>query len=155
MRVKSSVMPGFGSLCQGERQNITYPGTRNNKLGIGWIMKNQADYSQYECPYSHIEKECGHELNGPEGYKDVHGIWCSCGFCGPVFSLDPEMLKLKKKGTKTDTSLEIVSGEPSTDFWDDINSIDGLSSGDDIHNVLYSIGCKMQELESEIEKLIQ
>ncbi len=60
-------------------------------------MKNQADYSLYKCPYSHLKKECGHELRGPEGYENVYGIWCACGFRGPVFYLDTEELKLKKK----------------------------------------------------------
>ena len=50
--------------------------------------------------------------------------------------------------------LEIVSGDKSRDFWHEINSINAMSTGDDIGDVLYSIGCKMQELESEIEKLI-
>jgi len=59
-------------------------------------MKNQADYSKYECPYSYIEKEHVHELKGPEGYADVYSVWCSCGFRGPVFYLDPKQLKLKK-----------------------------------------------------------
>ena len=58
-------------------------------------MKNKADYSKYECPYYYIEKECGHELKGPEGYQDTCSIWCSCGFRAPVFCLDPEELKLK------------------------------------------------------------
>lgn len=59
-------------------------------------MKNQADYSQYECPYAHIEKDCGHELHGPDGYENTYGIWCACGFRGPVFYLDPEKLKLRR-----------------------------------------------------------
>src|SRR6185369_3014468 len=63
----------------------------------GVPMKNRADYSQYECPYSHLEKECGHKLEGPEGYENTHGVWCACGFRGPVFYLEPEELKLKKK----------------------------------------------------------
>ena len=61
-------------------------------------MKNAADYSQYECPYSHLEKECGHELKGPEGFEKTYGVWCACGFRGPVFYLEPEELGLKKKG---------------------------------------------------------
>jgi len=60
-------------------------------------MKNEADYSQYKCPYEHLEKECGHELHGPEGYERTHGVWCACGFRGPVFYLDPEDLKLERK----------------------------------------------------------
>lgn len=60
-------------------------------------MKNKADYSLYKCPYEHLEKECGHELHGPEGYNDMHGVWCACGFRGPVFYLEPEQLKLERK----------------------------------------------------------
>jgi hypothetical protein len=60
-------------------------------------MKNQADYSKYECPYSHVEKDCGHELNGPEGYENTHSVWCPCGFRGPAFSIDPEKLNLKPR----------------------------------------------------------
>jgi hypothetical protein len=60
-------------------------------------MKDQADYSKYRCPYSHIEKDCGHELHGPEGYADTYSVWCACGFRGPVFCLDPEELGLQSK----------------------------------------------------------
>ena len=65
-------------------------------------MKNQTDYSLYECPFSYIEKDCGHELTGPEGCADHNGepacyVWCACGFRGPVFCLDPYELKLTKK----------------------------------------------------------
>ena len=60
-------------------------------------MKNPVDYSRYECPYSHLPKECGHELMGPEGYDDAYGVWCACGYRGPVFVLDPEDLGLRLK----------------------------------------------------------
>ena len=60
-------------------------------------MKNEVDYSLYKCPYSHLEKECGHELKGPEGYEKTYSVWCACGFRGPVFYLCPEILKLEKK----------------------------------------------------------
>lgn len=67
-------------------------------------MKNKADYSKYECPYSHLEKESGHELHGPEGYEDCYGVWCTCGFRAPVFYLEPDELGLKlKKGTDVAT----------------------------------------------------
>ncbi len=58
-------------------------------------LKNQDDYSKYKCPYSHIEKDCGHELFGPEGYENAYSVWCACGFRGPVFSLNSEELKLE------------------------------------------------------------
>ncbi|MFA5542140.1 MAG: hypothetical protein WDA47_00060 [Bacilli bacterium] len=61
------------------------------------------DYSKYECPYSHLEKECGHELHSPEGYQDIYSVWCQCGFRAPVFYLDPVVLGLKLKG-RTDDS---------------------------------------------------
>jgi hypothetical protein len=60
-------------------------------------IKNLVDYSKYECPFSHLEKECGHELHGPEGYEDSYSVWCACGFRGPVFYFDPIDLKLKKR----------------------------------------------------------
>lgn len=63
-------------------------------------MKNECDYSEYRCPYDHLEKDCWHELKGPEGYQETYGIWCSCGFRGPVFYLDPKDLKLLKKEAK-------------------------------------------------------
>jgi hypothetical protein len=63
------------------------------------IMTNKIDYSKYECPYSHLEKECGHELHSPEGYQDVYSVWCICGVRAPVFYLDPEILGLKLKST--------------------------------------------------------
>ena len=50
--------------------------------------------------------------------------------------------------------LEIVSGPPSRQFWAEINSIDAMSTGDEIRLVFYSMACRLQELESEIEKLI-
>jgi hypothetical protein len=57
-------------------------------------MKNQADYSLYKCPYSYIEKDCGHLLEGPEAFADTYSVWCQCGFRGPVFVLDVEDLNL-------------------------------------------------------------
>jgi len=68
----------------------------NTKTGR-YDMKNEANYSLYKCPYSHIEKECGHELYGPEGYENTYGIWCACGFRGPVFCLNPDDLNLEPK----------------------------------------------------------
>jgi hypothetical protein len=64
------------------------------------IMSNKVDYSKYECPYSHVEKEIGHELHGPEGYQDVYSLWCACGFRAPVFYLDPDKLGLNLKNLK-------------------------------------------------------
>ena len=64
-------------------------------------MANKADYSKYECPYSHLEKENGHELHGTEGYQDMYSVWGACGFRAPVLYLDPDELGLKlKESTK-------------------------------------------------------
>ena len=60
-------------------------------------MRDEADYSLYKCPFSHIEKECGHELHGPEGYENTHGVWCACGFRGPTLCLDPVELRLESR----------------------------------------------------------
>jgi len=73
-------------------------------------LKNKADYSKYKCPYSHIEKECGHELNGPEGFQDSYSVWCACGFRGPVFCLEPKDLKLEKVITKKVPLIEPAMG---------------------------------------------
>jgi len=58
-------------------------------------MKNKADYSKYKCPYAHLDKELGHKLEGPEGYEETYGVWCACGFRGPVFYIDPKELNLE------------------------------------------------------------
>lgn len=58
------------------------------------------DYSDYECPYSHIEKDCGHKLESPKGFVDTYSVWCACGFRGPVFVTDPIELKLKPRKRK-------------------------------------------------------
>jgi hypothetical protein len=75
---------------------------------------NEFDYSQYECPFAHLPKDCGHELNSPYGFEDEEGlgfrIWCSCGFRGPVLYLDPEQLGLKKRACKDGQKGEIVCG---------------------------------------------
>ena len=63
-----------------------------------------------------------------------------------------KLLKMELKEGKMETQLGIVSGAESTEFWKGINEIDHRATHGAIHNVLYSIGCKMQELESEIEK---
>jgi len=70
-------------------------------------MKNKANYSLYKCPYSHLEKECGHELHGPEGYEDVYSVWCACGFRGPVFYLEPDELKLERCNNETNKKNSI------------------------------------------------
>lgn len=57
-------------------------------------MKTGADYSKYRCPFSHVEKEFGHKLEGPEGFES-DGVWCACGFRGPAMVLDPKELKLE------------------------------------------------------------
>lgn len=67
-------------------------------------MKNQADYSLYKCPYSHVRKEFEHVLKGPEGYEATFGVWCNCGFRGPVFCLDPAELKLERLDAETGTA---------------------------------------------------
>lgn len=93
-------------------------------------MKNQADYSLYKCPYSHLEKDCGHELHGPEGYENTYGVWCACGFRGPVFCLDPDELKLEKKYNKAfhaDQKNLCICGDDKTFY--------ATSAGCPIHGV--------------------
>ena len=49
-------------------------------------------------------------------------------------------------------SLNIVSGENSKPFWNNINSL--KDTNEDVWNVVYHIGCKMQELESVIKQAL-
>jgi hypothetical protein len=49
---------------------------------------------------------------------------------------------------------KIFSGDASQELWDEINSIDAMSTGDDIHGVLYSLGCAMQRLEGKFDDAI-
>jgi len=58
-------------------------------------VKDQFDYSKYKCPFEHVEKDCGHQLHGAEGYEDTYGVWCQCGFRAPVFTFDPKHLRLE------------------------------------------------------------
>jgi len=91
-------------------------------------MKDHADYTKYRCPYDHVEKECGHELHGPEGYEDTYGIWCACGFRGPVFCLDPDELSLKLKDTTPapqehdEARCECGCGDPNHALEDDMST---------------------------------
>jgi len=50
---------------------------------------------------------------------------------------------------------QIFSGENSRSLWDEINSINNLSVGDDIHCVLYSLGCALQKLESKVDAQLE
>lgn len=70
------------------------------------------DFSKYECPFSHIEKELGHELHEPD--RDIDSIWCTCGFRAPLFCSDPEKLGLKLKSAKLEppkASTELNLGD--------------------------------------------
>ncbi len=46
----------------------------------------------------------------------------------------------------------VFGGEGSKELWNEINSLDEMSTGADVSDVLYSMGCKMQELEAKIAK---
>jgi hypothetical protein len=48
-------------------------------------------------------------------------------------------------------SDKIFSGENSRALWEEINSLDSMSTGDDIRDVLYSFGCALQKLEAKLE----
>lgn len=48
--------------------------------------------------------------------------------------------------------LPIFSGEYSRDMWDKINKIDELSTPVDIGDALYLICCRLQELETHLER---
>lgn len=47
---------------------------------------------------------------------------------------------------------KIFSGDASRELWNEINAINNMSTGDDISDVLYSIGCALQRLEAKYDK---
>jgi hypothetical protein len=46
---------------------------------------------------------------------------------------------------------KIFSGDNSREFWREINSLDATSTGDDIRDVLFLFGCKLQEYELKVD----
>lgn len=65
---------------------------------IGYTPNDDGKRVIVECKY------CGHELKGPEGFENTYGVWCACGFRGPVFYLDPKDLKLELKDLPPNTT---------------------------------------------------
>lgn len=49
----------------------------------------------------------------------------------------------------------IFGGEASRELWNEINALDATSTGDDIRDCIYSVCCKMQELEHKFESQIK
>ena len=49
-------------------------------------------------------------------------------------------------------SKKIFSGDHSRDMWEEINSLDNLSTGDDIYHALYFICCRIQQLEDKYDE---
>jgi len=45
----------------------------------------------------------------------------------------------------------IFSGINSRPFWQEIGKIDNFSTMDDVHNMFYTLGCRLQELEYKLE----
>ena len=50
---------------------------------------------------------------------------------------------------------KIFSGDASRTFWDEINGLNNTSTGDEVQGVLYSFGCKLQELEAKIDRILK
>lgn len=55
---------------------------------------------------------------------------------------------------KVEKKQKIFSGDYSREMWDAINALDATSTGDDTSEVLYLIGCRLQELESKVDKKV-
>lgn len=52
------------------------------------------------------------------------------------------------RSDSTEVLERIFSGDASVDMWAEINALDALSTGDDIRNALYTICCRLQQLEA-------
>ena len=58
-----------------------------------------------------------------------------------------------KRVASNDGLERIFYGDYSRDMWAAINALDALSTGEQVHDVLYLICCRLQELESRIDKM--
>jgi hypothetical protein len=47
--------------------------------------------------------------------------------------------------------MEIFSGERSRDMWEMINDLKTGELRDQLHDLLYLIGCRLQELETKVD----
>ena len=63
--------------------------------------------------------------------------------CEKIFKLQRRIKELERKD-----AVRVFGGKSSSELWAEINAIDNSSSGDDVHNVLYSLVCKLQEHEA-------
>ena len=50
---------------------------------------------------------------------------------------------------------EVFSGNASRIMWDEINSLDATKTIDDVRDVLFSVCCQIQVLESKYDDLIK
>ena len=57
-------------------------------------------------------------------------------------------LKRRVKELERKDATRTFSGPNSRELWAEINAIDSVSTGDDIHDVIYSLVCKLQEHEA-------
>ncbi len=82
-------------------------------------------------------------------------VKCKCGknfIHGLALDLhlkDGERLSSTSPASNTLLSSAIFSGENSKKLWEEINSLNAMSTGDDVRDVLYSFGCAMQRLEAK------
>lgn len=62
--------------------------------------------------------------------------------------------KPRSKRVDPDDGLEcIFSGDYSRDMWNAINALDASSTCEQVKNVLYLIGCRLQEMETRVNKM--
>lgn len=74
---------------------------------------------------------------------------CSCHHVD-----EPRQPSASEPATSNDLlESRIFSGDNSRELWNEINSLDAMSTGDDIRDVLYSFGCAMQKLEAKLIKM--
>ena len=52
-------------------------------------------------------------------------------------------------------SERIFSGDASGDMWEEINALDELSTGDQVRDVLYTICCRLQQLEAVVRSNVE
>ena len=52
-------------------------------------------------------------------------------------------------------SERIFSGDASIDMWAEINALDALSTGDQVRDVLYTLCCRLQQLEAVVRSNVK
>ena len=118
--------------------DIIHSGNVATVNGEDGEFKASDTYGKY-TDLSVVDLETGRNYTVPFRRKESEGIEI-----GSMITLSFEA-----EGSAEAPTSKIFSGDESAELWKEINTIDEMSTGADIHGVIYSLACKMQELEAK------